>query len=85
MATIKPEFTIEYQFKKYLDLVKLKKEQMHPIQYKETRQAFYAAWGQLLILIEDDIAAIKSEMEAVEVLEKMKNEAMNYWNEQRLN
>jgi len=45
MATIKPEFKIEFQFKKYLDLVQLKKEQMHPIQYIETRQAFYAAWG----------------------------------------
>jgi len=35
--------------------------------------------------MEQDISAIKPEMEAVKVLEAMKNEAMNYWNEQRLN
>ncbi len=73
------EMSIEFQYKMYLELVKLDERTMHPIQAKETKQAFYAACGQMLILLRDTISEL-SEEEGVVVLERLVNECADHFN-----
>lgn len=43
------KFDLEFYFNFYLETVKLKKEEMSEIQYKETKQAFFAGISSVLV------------------------------------
>lgn len=75
---MKEEFDLEYQYRRYLQRVKLSESQMHPIQRAETKQAFMAACGQMLFLFSDELAALPED-EAMRVLENMKNQVGHYF------
>lgn len=67
------KFTLEEQYKFYLKKVGLSEDMMHPTQNIETKRTFYAAWGQLLMLLQNDIVELPEE-KSVEILDDMIDE-----------
>lgn len=78
------KFDIEFQYNLYLDKVGLKEENMLPVQAQETKRAFMAAAGQILVLLRDDISEL-SDDEGVEVLEKLMTQVANFWTSEIVN
>lgn len=78
------KFDIEFQYNLYLDKVGLSEENMHPVQAQETKRAFMAAAGQILVLLRDDISEL-SDDEGVEVLEKLMTQVANFWTNEIVN
>ena len=74
------KFDLEYQYRKYLKLVGLDEKRMHEVQRKETKQAFMASAGMMLLLMRDDVTEIPDENDAVEILEGMLKQLSNYFN-----
>lgn len=73
-----PSFNIEKQYQLYLKRVNLKEEQMPPDQQRELRQAFYAACGQLLLVMRDDLSGL-TELKAFETLDDMLNQVKQFF------
>lgn len=71
-------FDIDHQYSLYLQRMGLKEEQLHPVQKIQTKQAFYGAWGQLLICMRDDISALP-EAEGMNVLDLMTEQVAIFW------
>lgn len=74
-------FDLEYQYGLYLERGGLKEGEMHPVQAVETKRAFFGAWGQLLLLLRDDMP--EDEDEAVKILERMQDQVVNFWLKQK--
>lgn len=74
-------FDLEKQYKLYLQRVELNEATMHPAQRTETKRAFMGACGQLLMLFRDELSELE-ESQAIEFMEKMKNQVLQYWNNQ---
>lgn len=72
------EFDIEWQYQEYLKRVAMTEERMGEVQRKETRQAFFGAWGQALFCLRDDVAKY-SEEDAIKILENMTQQVANYF------
>lgn len=62
------EFLIEENYQEYLKMVKAPEHLMHPVQKKEMRQAFFAAWGMCLIALKQSVADMPEDR-AIEVLQ----------------
>jgi len=75
------DLTVAGQYKKYLAMINLPEESMTPIQKIETKRAYYGAWGQLLVLMRDDISAL-SEQEGTQAMEVQAKEIDTFWKEQ---
>lgn len=69
---------IEEQYQAYLRRVGLLEAQLLPIQKQEIRRAFFGAWGQLLVCLEEDITLL-GEDDAVRVLESMKLQVLTFF------
>jgi len=54
-------FNIEYQYQLLLKRMNLQEDRMHPQQKIQLKQTFYAAFGQLLILLRQDVSALPEE------------------------
>jgi len=68
--TIMSKFNIENQYKLYLQRMKLDESKMPTVQRVETKRVFYGAFGQLLMLLQNDISAL-SDDEAFKTLDNM--------------
>tara|TARA_R110002126_G_scaffold251055_3_gene394060 strand:+ start:5669 stop:5917 length:249 start_codon:yes stop_codon:yes gene_type:complete len=64
------KFNIENQYKLYLQRMKLDESKMPTVQRVETKRVFYGAFGQLLMLLQNDISAL-SDDEAFKTLDNM--------------
>lgn len=73
-----PDFTAENQWQEYLKRVNLNEATMHPVQRQETKRAFFAGIGQLLVLQRDEIALLPDDSGA-DVLQDIFNEVLNFW------
>lgn len=73
------KFSLEHQYQLYLKRCNITEAQMHPVQRKETKQAFFGACGQLLVLFRDDIGDIENENEAVQVMEDLFDQVTQYF------
>ena len=73
------KFTIEHQYGLYLERVNLKEVDMHPVQKKQLKQAFFGAYGQCLLSMRDDVAAL-SEEEGVKILDAQMKEVLDFFN-----
>ncbi len=71
-------FDLEYQYQLYLSRTKLKETLMGPGQKKETRQAFMAACGQMLLLLRDEISEMEEE-QAAEIFQDMLQQVTEYF------
>lgn len=72
------KFTIEEQYKLYLKRMNLDEGKMHPVQKKQLKQTFYGAFGQLLILMRDETAALTEE-EGMQVLNAQMMEVIDFF------
>lgn len=72
------EFDIEWQFEQYMKRVGLDPNRVSAVQLKETRQAFFGAWGQALFCLRDDVAKF-SEDDAIKILQNMTERVANYF------
>jgi predicted nucleic acid-binding protein len=73
-------FDVEFQWRRYCEMVKLPPEQMSLIQRVETRRAFFGAWGQLLVMARDELGSDEiTDDEAVELLEKMTQQVKDFF------
>lgn len=68
---------VEKQYQKYLSIAGLSESRMHPIQKIETKRTFFAAFGQALLMLRDEMP--EDEYLAVEKLEAIKNEVNNFF------
>lgn len=75
---MKEVFNLEWQYQEYLKRVNLPESKMHPIQRIETKRAFMAAAGQMLITLRDEVSKLDDD-EAVKVMENMTNQVADYW------
>lgn len=64
------KFNIENQYKLYLKRMKLDESKMQEVQRVETKRVFYGAFGQLLMLLQNDITEL-SDDEAFKTLDSM--------------
>lgn len=76
-------FSVEDQFKEYARRVKLDRGKVSFTQWIETKRAFFAAWGQLLLVLRDEVSEF-NEDDGVEILEQMKNEVMAFWEKEAM-
>lgn len=75
------EFLIEENYQAYLKMVKLSEVNMHPIQKKEMRQVFFAAWGMCLIALKESVADMPEER-AIEVLKDWCDQVKIFFDEE---
>ena len=76
MADVHP--TIGAQWQLYLHRAGLHKSQMGEFQYQETRRAFFAACGQMLLVFRDEITEFPDD-EAVLIMDELINEVNVFW------
>lgn len=77
------EFDIAYQFRLYLERCGLNIHQMPPYQLRETRRAFYGAWGMLLVVLRDNLTQME-EGESLDALQSMQEQVEHFWTAQNL-
>ena len=75
---MRKELDLNHQYKLYLERVGLSESAMHPQQRIETKQAFFGACGQMLILLRDDLGALEYS-KAIDTLQDMLNQVSNFW------
>jgi hypothetical protein len=71
-------FDFNYQYNEYLKRVDLVEANMMAIQKKETKQAFMAACGIMLLLFRDELTKLTDEL-AVEVMEDMMKQITGFF------
>ncbi len=49
---------LEQQYLTYLNLVGLKEDEMHPVQKQQIKDTFYAACGQMLVLLKHTVGPL---------------------------
>lgn len=75
------DFNLENQYRAYLKMVGLDESKMIPIQRTETKRAFMAGCGQMLILMRDEVTQL-DEDNAVEALEGMIAQTEKFWTDE---
>lgn len=78
MPQITSPFNVEHQYQLFLERIKLNEAEMHPMQRIQLKQAFFGAWGQLLLCMRDDVAALP-DMKAIMVMDDMIKQVEQYW------
>ena len=71
-------FSIEEQYKAYLKRIALKEENMHPFQKVQLKQTFFGAWGQLLVLLHEDLSDLNEE-DAIRGLASMTEQVADFF------
>lgn len=77
---------IEEQYQAYLKRVELDEGKMHPQQKIETKRAFFGAWGQVLVVLNEDLNRIQHEegsTAAEEAMLGMYEQVSEFWNNQK--
>lgn len=72
------KFNIENQYKLYLKRMNLNEDKMPKTQIIETKRAFYGAFGQLLMLLQNDITSLSDE-QALKTLDNMINQVGHFF------
>lgn len=76
----KKNFDIEYQYQFYLKKVKLEESKMHSVQKTKLRETFFAACGQMLLLMSQDLSELEED-KAIEELDNMLKQVQDFWDE----
>lgn len=72
------KYDMEHQWQLFLHRVNLREKDMKPIQIQAMRHAFFGALGQLLVLLNNDIAK-ETEQDAVKILEYLQSQVGKFW------
>lgn len=76
------KFRVYHQFTLYLQRMRLQRSQMIPVQLTETERAFFGGWGQLLILLKENVSK-ESEEKQFSILGSMIEEVGEFWDKQK--
>ncbi len=71
-------FNLEYHYGMFLNRMNLQEPFMHPQQKKQLKETFYAASGQMLLLLRDEISKL-DEDEAMAAFEDMMSQVQNFF------
>jgi hypothetical protein len=71
-------FSIEYQYQQYLAKTGLTEDTMHPQQKEQLRRTFYAASGQMLVLLRDDVTKLPERLSVV-MLQSLLNQVSRFF------
>jgi len=74
-------FNLEERYKSYLYKVKIKEEDMSPVQKVETKRAFMAGCAEVLVLMTDDIADMEED-DAVLKIDSLVDQVQEFWDKQ---
>lgn len=77
------EFNIENEYQNYLERVQLNESEMHEQQKIQLRRTFYAASGQMLVLLKTKIAEL-DEDKAIEVLEDLSTQVLVFFDQEMI-
>jgi len=69
---------VEHQYQIYLKRMSLSEETMHPEQKLQIKNTFFGAFGQLLLLMRDEITELEED-DAVKVLGELLNQVVNHF------
>ena len=72
------KFDLEYQYQLYLKRIGLHESEMHPEQKIQTKQAFYGAAGQILLLINNDMTELEED-KCIKIVESLINQVSQYF------
>lgn len=78
------KFDLKYQYQLYLKRAGLSERNMHPQQRRETKRAFMGAWGQLIVMLSEDILPLGPD-EGQRVMDDMSHQVGEYWANENLN
>lgn len=70
--------TVKEQFDKFLSMIP-ESSSWSKIQHTEMRKAFYAGFGQSLVLLRDEIAENYDEEAGAEIIQGLWNEVAVFW------
>lgn len=73
------EQNLEKQYQYYLRRAGLNESRMSPTQRVETKRAFFAACGQMFILMRDGIGNIENENEAIKAMDHILSQVADFW------
>lgn len=69
--------SVQQQYDFYLKTVGLSESKMHPVQKVETKRTFFAAFGQCLLSLRDELS--DNEETAMDEMEAIKNEVNDFF------
>ena len=75
---MKNKISIEDQYSHYLEKSGLFGK-IHGIQAVETKRTFYAAFGQAMLVIRDEVSEIEDEDEAVAAMQDVLNQVQSFF------
>lgn len=78
------QFNIEKQFDWYLERMGLDRRKMALFQIRETKRAFYGAWGQLIVLLNDKNTDLLTEKEVYELYADMAKQVNDFMTKETL-
>jgi len=74
--------TLKQYWDNYLKESNMKKEDMVPVQYSETRKAFYGGIGSAMALMTEGIGALQDEDKAMESMQGIQTELRTFWEDE---
>lgn len=72
------QFNLEKQFDAYLERMGLDRRKMALFQLRETKRAFYGAWGQLIVLLNDQNTNLLTEKEVADLYYAMAKQISDF-------
>lgn len=72
------KFNLDAEYQRYLDLVNLNEEEMHPIQKIETKRAFFGGVGSVVKLISDDVKELE-ELDARKAMMLLRSQVVHFF------
>lgn len=72
------QFKLDNLYQRYLAMVGIKEENMHPQQKVETKRAFMGACGIMLVTLREEVSVLSDDA-AIEALENMNNQVHQFW------
>lgn len=77
-----PVFSIEFQYKAYLEQVGLSEDRMKPFQKIETKRAFMAGFGKSLVVMRNDISMLPTNDDQIDVMQDLYSQTVKFWSEE---
>lgn len=74
------QFTVEYHYQKLLAQLGHSEENMHPEQKKQLKEVYYGAFGQILVMLREDITAFDKD-EAIIILQEFVDQIHYFFEE----
>lgn len=72
------KFNVEHQYILFLERIGLHEDRMHPQQKKQIKETFFGTFGQVLILLRDDLSELPED-QGVEKMQSMLDQVGDFF------